>query len=114
MHPSAVHAQALRFSRLETHLHAMVVLSIGRIEDDPRDGCAAPDQFPLVRGPRRLAGTPEVDALEQVGLAGAVGAHDHREIAVELELALGVVAEVVDLEARDPQRGSPTRLGGSA
>ena len=65
---------------------------------------AAAHQLALVRRARRRAGAAEVDGLEQVGLAGAVGADHHGQPARQLQLGRLVVAEVAQLEAGDEHR----------
>jgi hypothetical protein len=49
---------------------------------------------PLGRGARRTAGRQQVNGLEQIGLALAVRALDHRQPARQAQLQAGVVAEV--------------------
>ena len=54
------------------------VLALGR-DDDPRGAAPEADDLALVGGPAGAAGAAEVQRLDQVRLAGAVGPGDHRQ-----------------------------------
>jgi hypothetical protein len=91
---AAVDAQALRLAGLEAGLQSMADLLVARVDDHAADGGAAAHQLALVRRARRRPGTTEVGGLEQVRLAGAVGADHHGQPWGQVQLGRLVVAEV--------------------
>ena len=111
---AAVDAHALRPRPARSRPRAVlaVLADAARAPRAPRVAAAA-HQLALVRGARRAGRAAEVERLEQVRLAGAVGPADHRQPVAELDLRPLVVAEVAQLDARDAH-GAPTRSGGSA
>jgi len=95
-----VYAQALGLARLEAHLEQMsAVLSLD-FSLSPAQLCTDPHQLTLVRGAAGARRQREVDALEQVGLAGAVRPEDDRQCRAEVRLGALVAAEVAKA---DPQ-----------
>ena len=80
-------------------------LVVGQVERDPGDRGAAADQLALVGGARGAAGAAEVDGLEQVRLAGAVGPADHRQPVGQLDRSPLVVAELA--QPRRARRARP-------
>ena len=66
-------------------------------------------ELALVARPRRASGAAEVDRLEQVRLAGAVGAVDDGQTLTEGDLGARVGAEVAQLDAEHAHRIELTR-----
>ena len=75
----AVHAQPLRLARLEADAQLVPLAGVLAAELQPRQRRAEAHALALVRGPARAARAGEVDRLQQVRLAGAVAAGDHRQ-----------------------------------
>ena len=90
----AVHAQRLLHARLDAHLDQVRALVVLRGHGHARHLLPAPHQLAVVRGARRAARAAEVQRLQEVRLAGAVGAGDHGQARAERDLRLRVVAEV--------------------
>src|SRR5215203_2874274 len=73
------------------------------------DVCSS-DLLAVAACPRREALRPEVERLEQVGLAGAVRAHREHDAGLELQVERGVRADVPKRDLRDdqPARSAPS------
>ena len=77
-----------------------------RAHDNARRAGAEANHLTLVRRAARTAGAAEVQRLEQVRLAGAVGPGDHGQALAELDLGMFVAAEVA--QAYGQHAASPT------
>ena len=75
----------------------------------PRDGLLrpAPDELRVLARAEREALRRDVDGLEQVRLARAVGAGDEDEARLESELEPGVRPDVAERDVRDDQPACP-------
>jgi len=70
------------------------------------------DQLALVARARRTSGAAEVQGLQQVGLARAVGSGDHRQPRAERGLGGLVAAEVPHADLSDSHRRCSVRVAG--
>jgi hypothetical protein len=104
-----VHTQVLGLAGLKADLDAVLPVVVSEVEHHPRHALtAAANQLPLVGGARRARRAAEVERLEEIRLARTIRARDDGEPLRELHLRALVVAEVAQLDARDPH-DAPTR-----
>ncbi len=83
----------------------VLALAVADTHADPRSGLAEAHQLALVARPRRAPGAAEVDRLEQVGLARAVGPVHDGQARPERGLGAGVGAKVAQLDAEHAHAG---------
>jgi hypothetical protein len=76
----------------------------GRAQLDPRRWRAEAHDLALVVGPARAPGRAEVHGLEQVRLAGTVGAVDDGQALRELDPLVGVAAKVAQMGGANDHR----------
>jgi hypothetical protein len=95
----AVRLDDLRRGALEGDLEPVFEGPVGHGRGDPRDRRVEANQLAVVRGPKRPADTCDVQGLQEIGLAGADRAFEHRHAVVEHELLALVVTEVPDAQA---------------
>ena len=102
----AVHPDHLLDAGLDAHLQGVQSVLGLDVHLHARHRRPHAHDLARVRGPARLRGEPEVEGLEHVRLAGAVGANHHVEPGPESDLGALVVAEVPQDQARDVHGGS--------
>jgi hypothetical protein len=102
----AVDGQPLGLAGLEADGDLVRAQLVLRAQHEPAHRRAEPQHLALVGRPARAARAREVHALEQVRLAGAVAARDHRQPRAEPQLRLLVGAEVAQLQPRGVHGGA--------
>ena len=83
--------------------------AVGELHDHTRGWSAEANELALVASPCGASRAAEVERLEQVRLADAVGAVDYREARAEVGFGASVGAEIAQLHAEHAHRLSQLR-----